>query len=64
MSIQIEYYLSCNKCDCVYEPRSDDAQALEDEAIDDGWEVLQDNGDDGRGCIQSTHICDKCINTD
>ena len=61
MSIQAEYYLTCDKCYKLYGVKCDDPQGTEDEAIDDGWQVLEDMGTDGRNDILSTHICDTCL---
>lgn len=57
MSIQSEYYLSCNKCGKVYAIKSDDPQGVEDEAIDDGWVVTGDDQD----VMLSQHICPECV---
>ncbi len=60
MTIQRQYYLSCNSCHIVHPSRSDDAQDLEDEAIDDGWVVDSELGTDGDNEILSTHLCSSC----
>jgi len=61
MSIQAQYYLSCDKCHTIYGMKCDDPQGTEDEAVDDGWRVLEDKGSDGQNNILSTHVCDVCI---
>lgn len=60
MTIATEHYLSCNVCHRLYEIKADSRRGLEDEAIDDGWKVLEDLGATGSGDILSTHVCPEC----
>ena len=52
--------MNCNVCHKIYGSKSDSRSGLEDEAIDDGWEILEYLGSDGSGNILSTHICKEC----
>ena len=58
MSINKEYYLSCNRCGKIYSFKCDDAQGVEDEAIDEGWRI---HGDDEKEIMSLEHICPDCI---
>jgi len=58
MSINAEYYLSCNKCSKIYCFKCDDALGVEEEAIDDGWRIL---GDGEKEIMNLEHICPDCI---
>jgi hypothetical protein len=60
MTIQCEYYLSCNTCHKIYSQKADDPQGVEDEAIDDGWRVSESNQDPEL----NFHICNDCCKTD
>ncbi len=60
MTIQAQYYLNCNVCGITYPSKPDSPQDVEDEALDDGWEILDDKGTCGHGDILSTHICKQC----
>lgn len=62
MSIEVEYYLSCNICAKVYHTKSDDMQDVEDMAIDDGWRVEYKLDDElCSGADINTHTCPKCL---
>ena len=61
MTIEKQYYLSCNKCHFLYPSKPDDAQGLEDEALDDGWVIHEESGYDGHGECLNTHLCPKCF---
>lgn len=60
MSIEKQYYLNCNQCGKLYESKADDPLGLEDEALDDGWVIQEDNGYDGSGECLNTHLCTLC----
>jgi len=60
VSIAKQYYLSCNICHAIYSSKPDCPQDLEDEALDDGWTILEDEGTDNHNEILSTHACITC----
>jgi hypothetical protein len=60
MSIEKQYYLNCNSCGHIYESKADDAQGLEEEAIDDGWSIDNETGYDGNGECLNSHLCPSC----
>ncbi len=61
MSIEKQFYLSCNNCHGIHPSRSDDAQDLEDEALDDGWVISEERGKDINNDILSLHHCPNCV---
>ena len=50
MTIEVEYYLSCDVCNELYDAKYEDPQEVEDEAISDGWKVVK----------EGEHICTDC----
>ena len=64
MTIEKQYYMSCNACGRLYESKADDALGLEDEAVDDGWLITDEKGYDGHGECRNLHHCPECVNSE
>lgn len=58
MSIEIEYYLSCDECPKVYHRKSSDKYDIEAMAIDDGWSK---KGEFSGRSEDNHHVCPECL---
>jgi hypothetical protein len=59
MSIEKEYYLSCDKCSKIHKQKSDDEREVEEDAVDEGWHA-EFTGGEGSGDVANIHYCPDC----